>query len=116
MKPSAPWIKPSGPKLFVLLTDGEDLEKGGVRTAEALAKQGVVVFTIGVGTPAGAEIQMLNEQGKLELVRDSQRRGRAQPARRTDLAHHRPGHARRLLSARPAGGGPRQGPAWRWRT
>ena len=61
-------------KLIVLLTDGEDLpirgEEGGVRTAEALAKQGVVVFTVGVGTPAGAEIQLLNEQGKLELVRD----------------------------------------------
>jgi Ca-activated chloride channel family protein len=58
-------------KLFVLLTDGEDLEKGGVRTAEALAKQGVVVFTVGVGTPAGGEIQMLNEQGKPELLRDA---------------------------------------------
>jgi Ca-activated chloride channel family protein len=57
-------------KVLVLLTDGEDLEKGGVRMAEALAKQGVVVFTIGVGTPAGAEIQFLNAQGKPELVRD----------------------------------------------
>jgi Ca-activated chloride channel family protein len=57
--------------VFVLLTDGEDLEHGGVRTAEALAKQGVVVFTVGVGTAAGAEIQMANEQGKRELVRDS---------------------------------------------
>ena len=59
------------PKLLVLLTDGEDLEKGGVRTAEALAKQGVVVFTVGIGTPAGTEIQFLNEQGKPELLRDS---------------------------------------------
>ena len=58
-------------KLLVLLTDGEDLEKGGVKTAEALAKRGVVVYTLGVGTPAGAEIQMLNEQGKPEWVRDS---------------------------------------------
>jgi Ca-activated chloride channel family protein len=58
-------------KELVLLTDGEDLEKGGVRTAEALAKWGVVVFTVGVGTAAGAEIQVLNEQGKAELVRDS---------------------------------------------
>ncbi|MGD0259834.1 MAG: VWA domain-containing protein [Verrucomicrobiota bacterium] len=65
--------KAQRPKLFVLLTDGEDLEQGGVRTAEALAKQGVMVFTVGVGTPAGAEIQFLNEQGKPELVRD--RRG-----------------------------------------
>jgi Ca-activated chloride channel family protein len=62
--------KTQRPKLLVLLTDGEDLEKGGVRTAEALAKEGVVVFTVGVGTPAGAEIQLLNEQGKPELVHD----------------------------------------------
>jgi len=58
-------------KVLVLLTDGEDLEKGGVHTAEELAKQGVVVFTIGVGTSAGAEIQILTEQGKPELVRNS---------------------------------------------
>src|ERR1051325_4679916 len=58
-------------KLLVALTDGEDLEKGGIKTAQTLTKQGVVVFTIGVGTPAGAEIQILNEQGKPELVRDS---------------------------------------------
>ena len=58
-------------KLLVLLTDGEDLEHGGVRTAETLARQGVVVFTVGVGTPAGGEIQLLNDQGRPELVRDS---------------------------------------------
>jgi Ca-activated chloride channel family protein len=60
-------------KLLVLVTDGEDLEKGGVRMAQSLAKKGVVLFTVGVGTPQGAEIQMLNEAGKLEWVRD--RRG-----------------------------------------
>lgn len=59
-------------KVIVLVTDGEDLEKGGVKKAAALATNGVVVFTIGVGTPAGAEIQMLNEQGQPTLVRDSQ--------------------------------------------
>jgi Ca-activated chloride channel family protein len=58
-------------KVVVLLTDGEDLEQGGVRTAEALAKEGVVVFTVGVGTPAGGEIQMMNALGQPELVRDS---------------------------------------------
>jgi Ca-activated chloride channel family protein len=63
--------KAQRPKLLVLLTDGEDLQKGGVRLAETLAKQGVVVFTVGVGTAAGTEIQMVNEQGKPELVRDS---------------------------------------------
>jgi Ca-activated chloride channel family protein len=59
-------------KLLVLITDGEDLEKGGIKMAEKLAKQGVVIFTVGVGTPAGSEIQMVNDQGKTEYVRDSQ--------------------------------------------
>ena len=58
-------------KILVLITDGEDLAKGGVQKAEDLAKQGVVVFAVGVGTPAGAEIQMINEQGRPEFVRDS---------------------------------------------
>jgi Ca-activated chloride channel family protein len=57
-------------KILVLLTDGEDLEKGGVRTAESLAKKGVTVFTIGVGTPAGSEIHFISEQGVPELVHD----------------------------------------------
>ena len=66
--------KRSGVKLLVLLTDGEDLEKGGPRMAKKLAKEGVVVFTLGVGTPAGAEIEVRNERGQPTLVRDSQGR------------------------------------------
>jgi Ca-activated chloride channel family protein len=62
-------------KVMVLITDGEDLEEGGVRMAEALGKQGAVVFTVGVGTPAGAQIQFLDEQGRTQLVRD----GKGQP-------------------------------------
>ncbi len=58
-------------KLLVIITDGEDLEKGGVKMAEELAKKGVVIFTIGVGTPGGSEIQVVNEQGKAELLRDA---------------------------------------------
>jgi Ca-activated chloride channel family protein len=58
-------------KVIVLVTDGEDLEKGGLRVAEKLGKRGVVVFSVGVGTAAGSEIQFLNEQGKLENLEDS---------------------------------------------
>ena len=57
-------------KILVLLTDGEDLEKGGIRVAETLAKQGVVVFTIGVGTPAGSELHFINDQGRPDIVHD----------------------------------------------
>ena len=58
-------------KMVVLVTDGEDLEKSGVTAAKNLATNGVVVFTIGVGTPAGKEIQTLNAAGQMELVRDA---------------------------------------------
>jgi Ca-activated chloride channel homolog len=63
--------KTSRRKLVVLLTDGEDLENGGVATAKSLGTNGVVIFTLGIGTPAGSEIQMLNPAGQLELVHDS---------------------------------------------
>lgn len=60
-------------KVLVLITDGEDLEDpktGGVTQAEQLAKKGVVIFTLGVGTPAGEQIQIKNEQGQTQLLRD----------------------------------------------
>ena len=62
--------KTSRRKLIVLVTDGEDLEKGGVTTAKNLATNGVVVFTIGVGTPTGREIEVMNEAGQPQLLRD----------------------------------------------
>ena len=58
-------------KILVLLTDGEDLEAGGVARAKELAQKGVVVFTLGVGTPAGATIQYVDERGAAMVVRDS---------------------------------------------
>ena len=63
--------KDSRRKLVVLVTDGEDLEKSGITAAKSLATNGVVVFTLGVGTPAGKEIQYRNQAGQMELVRDA---------------------------------------------
>jgi len=63
--------KQSRRKLVVLVTDGEDLEKDGVQTAKSLATNGVVVFTIGVGSPAGADIQIRNAAGQTTLLRDA---------------------------------------------
>ena len=62
--------KDSPHKVVVLLTDGEDLERGGVDEAVKLAKQGVVIYTLGVGTPGGSQIQILNEHGQPEWLRD----------------------------------------------
>ena len=62
-------------KLVVLVTDGEDLpgneKHSGIATARTLATNGVVVFTVGVGTPAGKEIQYRNPAGQMEMVRDA---------------------------------------------
>jgi Ca-activated chloride channel homolog len=63
--------KGSRHKMVVLVTDGEDLEKSGVAVAKKLATNGVVVFTIGVGTPAGKEVQTVNAAGQIELLRDA---------------------------------------------
>ena len=62
--------KDSHRKVMVLLTDGEDLERGGVDEAVKLAKQGVVIYTVGVGTPSGSQIQVLNNVGQMDWLRD----------------------------------------------
>lgn len=63
--------KTSRHKLIVLVTDGEDLQKTGVAEAKSLATNGVVVFTIGVGTAAGKAIQTVNAAGQKEWLRDA---------------------------------------------
>ena len=95
--------KASRRKMIVLVTDGEDLEKSGVAAAKNLATNGVVVFTIGVGTPAGKEIQFANAAGQMQLVRDA---GGQIVHSRLDEQHaprNRGGDGRQLLSAGRAG-------------
>lgn len=58
-------------KFLVLVTDGEDLEKSGVRKAQMLEEKGIVIHAIGVGTTAGSPIRIVNEQGLSEYVRDA---------------------------------------------
>ena len=57
-------------KIIVLLTDGEDLEGQGIGEAKVLADQGVTVYTIGVGTPAGEIIPVRDASGRTDFVRD----------------------------------------------
>ncbi len=49
---------------IVLWTDGEDLEQGARPALEELVASGIRVFAVGVGTPAGAEVPVLDEQGR----------------------------------------------------
>ena len=57
-------------KVLVLVTDGEDLERIGIEAAKKLTKDGVVVFTVGVGTPNGSQIQVQGKGDALEPIRD----------------------------------------------
>lgn len=57
--------KPRDQKVVVLLTDGEDHDDDPVSTARELAKQGIRVYAIGIGTPFGELIPVRDEQGNV---------------------------------------------------
>ena len=51
---------PAG-RVIVLITDGEGHDSGAIEAAERAAEQGIRIFTIGIGTPEGAPIQIGGE-------------------------------------------------------
>ncbi len=51
-------------KVLVLLTDGEDHNTDPVTAAEEARKQGVKIYTIGIGSPMGEPIPVVDRQGK----------------------------------------------------
>ncbi|HEV2104131.1 MAG TPA: VWA domain-containing protein, partial [Candidatus Eisenbacteria bacterium] len=58
---------------IVLWTDGEDLEGRGQGAIADLQRAGVRVFAVGVGTPAGDVIPVLDDQGRtVDVKRDEQ--------------------------------------------
>ena len=59
-------------RVIVLLTDGEDLEKTGIKAAQEFARDGVIVFALGVGTPAGSMVQIPQQNGQLGPLLDAQ--------------------------------------------
>jgi Ca-activated chloride channel homolog len=60
-------------KVLVLLTDGEDNEdeSGALAEAQAAAKDGLKIFTIGVGTAAGDLLRVTDANGNSDYVRDA---------------------------------------------
>ncbi len=57
-------------KVLVLITDGEDLAGDALLAAQAAAKQGMVIFTEGVGTTAGELIPIPDGAGGTQFVKD----------------------------------------------
>ncbi len=58
-------------KVVVLFTDGEDHDSGALSAAKRAADEGLQLFTVGVGTPAGELISITDAQGKRDFVRDA---------------------------------------------
>jgi Ca-activated chloride channel family protein len=50
-------------KVFVLVSDGEDHQGEAVALAEQARDLGIIIHTLGVGTPAGGPIPIYNEKG-----------------------------------------------------
>ncbi len=50
-------------KVLILITDGEDHEGDPVKAAKEAAKEGIVIYTIGIGSPQGAPIPEYDQYG-----------------------------------------------------
>jgi Ca-activated chloride channel family protein len=61
-------------KVLVLFTDGEDndSETGALEAARNASKEGLKIFTIGIGTAAGDLIRVTDANGNSDYVRDEQ--------------------------------------------
>ncbi len=57
-------------KILVLITDGEDLESKGVDAAKVAADQGLTIYTVGVGSPAGGLIPVPGANGGTDFMKD----------------------------------------------
>jgi Ca-activated chloride channel homolog len=59
-------------KVIVLFTDGEDQDSDAAAAAEKAAAAGVIIFTVGIGTPEGELLRIHDERGRLDYIRDEQ--------------------------------------------
>jgi Ca-activated chloride channel family protein len=58
-------------KILIILTDGENLQGDAVKAAEEAAKQGLAIYTVGVGTSQGELIPLASQSGQ-GFVKDRQ--------------------------------------------
>jgi Ca-activated chloride channel family protein len=59
-------------KSIIIITDGEDHEEGAVKAAEEAASQGVIINTIGVGSPTGVPIPLYQDGKRQGYRKDKQ--------------------------------------------
>jgi len=59
-------------KVLVIFTDGEDNDENAVEAAQAAAKDGMKIFTIGIGTPEGEILRIKDTKGRTDYLRDAE--------------------------------------------
>jgi Ca-activated chloride channel family protein len=59
-------------KVLVLFTDGEDNDANALEAAQAAAKDGMKIFTIGIGTPEGEILRIRDAKDRIDYLRDAE--------------------------------------------
>ncbi|MBF0516456.1 MAG: VWA domain-containing protein [Nitrospirae bacterium] len=62
---------PAKDKNLILITDGEDLEGSALSAAQRAKDVGMTIYTVGIGTPEGELIQVTDEKGSSQFLKDS---------------------------------------------
>jgi len=59
-------------RAIIVITDGEDHEEGAIEAAREAVEAGMVVHTIGIGTPSGVPIPLSTGSGRVDFRTDSE--------------------------------------------
>jgi Ca-activated chloride channel family protein len=57
-------------KALVLFTDGEDNDEGALEAAQTAAKEGLKIFTVGIGSAEGTLVTITDASGNSDYIRD----------------------------------------------
>ena len=60
-----PEWEPNKSRAIIIISDGENHEDDAIEAAKQAAKQGIMVCTIGIGSPQGSQIPILDRSGKV---------------------------------------------------
>ena len=51
-------------KALLIISDGENHEEGAIEAAEEAVKEGLIIYTLGIGTEEGGQIPVFNQYGR----------------------------------------------------
>lgn len=60
----------AGSKILVIITDGENHEGDPVAAAKTIAREGITVYTVGIGSPEGELLVVKDENGNTSYLKD----------------------------------------------